>query len=79
MAKGTVIKLLADIGKVCSEYQDKVLRDLECNEIQCDEIWSFCAMKKKNVPDDKRVNMVMVMFIHILLFVLIQSLSQHGM
>ena len=53
-AKGTVIKLLADIGKVCSEYQDKVLRDLECKKIQCDEIWSFCAMKEKNVPEDKK-------------------------
>jgi hypothetical protein len=27
-AKGTVIKLLVDVGKVCSEYQDKTLRDL---------------------------------------------------
>ena len=27
-AKGTVLKLLVDIGKACSEYQDKVFRDL---------------------------------------------------
>jgi len=31
-AKGTVLKLLADIGKACSEYQDKVLRDLSCKK-----------------------------------------------
>lgn len=54
VAKGTVLKLLADIGKVCSEYQDKVLRDLPCNRIECDEIWSFCYSKEKNVPEDKR-------------------------
>lgn len=53
-AKGTVLKLLADIGKAYSDYQDKVFRDLECKRIQCDEIWSFCAMKEKNVPENKK-------------------------
>lgn len=37
-AKGTVIKLLCDIGKACSEYQDRVFRNLPCKKIQCDEI-----------------------------------------
>ena len=50
----TIMKLLADIGTACSDYQDKHLRDLECNKIQCDEIWSFCQMKEKNVPEDKK-------------------------
>lgn len=50
-AKGTVLKLLADVGKVCKEYQDKVFRDLTCKRIQCDEIWSFCYAKEKNVPE----------------------------
>src|SRR4030067_618999 len=50
-AKGTVLKLLADLGKACAEYQDKVFRNLKCKRIQCDEIWSFCYSKKKNVPE----------------------------
>lgn len=53
-AKGTVIRLLADVGKVCADYQDKVLRNLPCKHIQCDEIWSFCYAKQKNVPEDKQ-------------------------
>ncbi len=53
-AKGTVLKLLADVGKVCKEYQDKTLRNLPCKRIQCDEIWSFCYAKEKNVPEDKK-------------------------
>lgn len=53
-AKGTVLKLLADIGDACAEYQYKHLRDLTCNKIQCDEIWSFCYAKDKNVPKDKK-------------------------
>jgi IS1 family transposase len=50
----TVLKLLASIGKVCKEYQDKVFHNLTCNKIQCDEIWSFCYAKEKNVPEDKK-------------------------
>jgi hypothetical protein len=53
-AKGTVIKLLVDIGQACSEYQDKAFRNLSCKRIQCDEIWSFCYSKDKNVLNDKR-------------------------
>jgi len=54
VAKNTVIKLLADLGKACAEYQDKVFKNLPCKHIQCDEIWSFCYAKEKNVPEDKK-------------------------
>ncbi|MEW6616589.1 MAG: IS1 family transposase [Thermodesulfobacteriota bacterium] len=47
----TVTKLLVDVGKACAEYQDKTLRNLTCKRIQCDEIWSFCYAKEKNVPE----------------------------
>jgi IS1 family transposase len=53
-AKGTVLKLLADIGQVCAEYQDRVFRNLPCKRVQCDEIWQFCYAKEKNVPAEMR-------------------------
>lgn len=46
----TVLKLLVNVGKACKEYQDKSLRNLSCKKIQCDEVWSFCHAKEKNVP-----------------------------
>ena len=49
----TVTKLLVDVGQACSEYQDKVLRNLPCKQIQVDEIWAFCYAKQKNVPEAK--------------------------
>src|SRR6266567_8578938 len=52
VAKNTVAKLLVDIGRACSEYQDKALRSLNCKRIQCDEIWSFVGCKEKNVDID---------------------------
>jgi IS1 family transposase len=54
VAKDTVTKLLARIGQSCAEYQDKALRNLPCTKMQCDEIWSFCYAKEKNVPQELR-------------------------
>lgn len=53
-AKGTVTRLLESVGKACAEYQDKTLRNLPCKNIQCDEIWSFCYSKDKNVPEEHK-------------------------
>lgn len=54
VAKNTVTKLLVDLGAACSEYQDRVLRDLPCQHLQADEIWSFCNSKARNVPEAHR-------------------------
>lgn len=50
----TVTKLLVDVGSACWSHQDKVMRNLPCRCIQCDEIWSFCYAKEKNVPKEHR-------------------------
>ncbi len=50
----TVMKLLADLGRVCSIYQDRVFRNLPCKRIQCDEIWSFVGAKEKNASPEKK-------------------------
>src|SRR5438094_7520899 len=44
----TIMKLLCDLGRACSEYQDTAFRNLQCKRIQCDEIWSFVGAKEKN-------------------------------
>ncbi len=50
VAKGTVLKLLANIGPVCAALHDELARDLNIRRVQADEIWSFCHAKEKNVP-----------------------------
>jgi IS1 family transposase len=52
--KGTVIKLLADAGAACKGYHDSHVRNVRSRRIQCDEIWSFCYAKARNVPKAKR-------------------------
>jgi IS1 family transposase len=54
VAKNTIVKLLADVGAACSKYQDETLRDITCPVIECDEIWSFCYSKQKNVPEESK-------------------------
>jgi hypothetical protein len=48
----TIQKLLVELGAACSAYQDKVFRNLKCQRIQCDEIWSFFYAKDKNLPEE---------------------------
>ncbi len=51
-AKGTVIKLLEDVGAACKRYHDQHVFMLESKRVQVDEIWSFCYAKEKNIPED---------------------------
>lgn len=54
VAKNTVTKLLCEIGKACSEYQNQIMVNLPCKKIQCDEIWSFVGAKEKNVLKEEK-------------------------
>jgi IS1 family transposase len=49
----TVSKLLIDAGLACASFHDENVRGVKAKRIQCDEIWSFCYAKAKNVPKAK--------------------------
>ena len=49
----TVSKLLVEAGEACLAIHDETVRDVKASRIQCDEIWSFCHAKAKNVPTAK--------------------------
>jgi IS1 family transposase len=53
-AKNTITKLLLDLGTACSEQANTMLVSLPCKRLQCDEIWSFCYSKAKNVPAEHK-------------------------
>lgn len=50
-SKITVLRLLADAGTFCANYHDEHVRNLQCERVQMDEIWSFvgCKDKTKNI------------------------------
>lgn len=51
-AKNTVTRLLVNLGRACSAYQDEGLCGLTLRRIECDEMWSFCGAKRANVPPE---------------------------
>lgn len=53
-SKVTILKLLADVGAVCLDYQRATLVNLPCERIQVDEIWSFVGCKERHVPRDEK-------------------------
>jgi IS1 family transposase len=54
LARNTISTLLVQVGTAASAYQDRVLRNLACTRIECDEIWTFVGMKGKTVPEERR-------------------------
>ena len=49
----TVSKLLVEAGEACISIHDELVRNVRAKRIQCDEIWSFCHAKAKNVATAK--------------------------
>ncbi len=47
--KITITKLLVDAGKACEAFHNEAVRNVRSKRVQCDEIWSFCYAKQKNV------------------------------
>lgn len=52
-AKGTVLRLLEEVGTACQAFHDATVRNIKSKRVQCDEIWSFCYAKEKNIPQGK--------------------------
>ncbi len=54
VSKTTVTKLVVDAGSAAAWYQDRVLQNLSCKQIQADETWSFVGSKAANTSKEKR-------------------------
>lgn len=54
VCKEAIMRLLALLGNTCFEFQDKVLRNLTCKRIQCDEIWAFVGCKEQRLAPEQR-------------------------
>ena len=53
VSANTVAKLLEEAGRACEAFHDRTVRNVQSKRIQCDEIWSFCYAKAKNVATAK--------------------------
>src|SRR5271169_2020876 len=53
ISKGAVLRLLVAVGTACTEYHDRMVRNVTAKRVQVDEIWSFVGCKQKNVTEAK--------------------------
>jgi IS1 family transposase len=53
VSKGAVLRLLVSVGAACTEYHERVVRNVTAKRVQVDEIWSFVGCKQKNVTEAK--------------------------
>ncbi len=51
-ATNSILALIEKAGEACSAYQDENLRELPCNNIQLDELFSFIGCREKNKRED---------------------------
>jgi IS1 family transposase len=54
VCKDAVLKLIRDMGAACAAFHNTVVRGVKVQRVQCDEVWSFCYAKEKNVPLEKQ-------------------------
>lgn len=50
----TAYRMLRDAGEACAEFHHQTVRDLNCQRIECDEIWAFCYVKDRNKAEALR-------------------------
>ena len=48
VSKLTVLRLLSDVGMLCADLHDRMVRGLPTVRVQVDEIWSFVGCKEKS-------------------------------
>jgi IS1 family transposase len=54
--RDTITRILVSAGNKAQEIMDSTLVNLKCNEIQCDEIWTFVAKKRSNQLQEEKKN-----------------------
>jgi IS1 family transposase len=52
VSRETVLSLLVRVGEGCAALHDKMMLDLPCSRIECDEIWGYVAKKQRNVTEE---------------------------
>jgi IS1 family transposase len=50
--RNTIASLLVKTGDHCNDLMDGAMRNLRCQYVQCDEIWTYVGKKQRQVRDD---------------------------
>ena len=50
--RDTILRLLRRVGDGCEALSDTLMRDLDCERLQADEIWCFVGKKQRHLTDE---------------------------
>lgn len=51
----TVMKLLTETGERCLQILDATMRNLSCEAVECDELWTFVRKKERRLTKEERL------------------------
>ena len=57
VAKGTVSRLLSQVGWACIRFHDETVREVGAERVRCDEIRSFVHCKQRNQTDKHKARL----------------------
>jgi IS1 family transposase len=52
--RDTIMRLAITLGEQAKKYSDSLLKNIKCNYLQVDEIWSFVGKKNKNLTNREK-------------------------
>lgn len=50
--RDTICRLLVEVGEHCAEVLDSRMRNVRCEHVQCDELWTYVGKKNRHVKED---------------------------
>lgn len=54
--KKTITRLLVTVGKACEAFMQETMRNLDCERLEADEIWTFCRKKQLRLRKHEKRN-----------------------
>jgi IS1 family transposase len=53
-SKGSVLRLIREIGPTCEAFLDRFVRNVEVSDLQLDEVWQYVMAHDRAIPPEER-------------------------
>ena len=60
VTKRAILRLLVSVGDRCQQIHDDTITNIQCEAVECDEIWGFIGKKQRGVSPEERANHVAI-------------------
>ena len=47
--RDTILRLMVQVGSGCAKFMDETMRNMTCERLQVDEIWTYVQKKQRQV------------------------------